>query len=52
MDPVAARSREMQTRARSIAQAHFEEKAWYRAIYADERPVGFIMLYDDPEEPQ
>jgi len=35
----------------SIAQAHFEEKAWFRAIYADEAPVGFIMLYDDPDEP-
>ena len=33
----------------SIAQAHFEEKAWFRAIYADETPVGFVMLYDDPE---
>ncbi len=35
----------------SIAQAHFEPKAWFRGIYADETPVGFIMLYDDPEEP-
>ena len=35
--------------ARSIAQAHFSDKAWFRAIYADETPVGFIMLYDDPE---
>lgn len=35
----------------SIAQAHFEEKAWFRGVYADETPVGFIMLYDDPEEP-
>lgn len=34
----------------SIAQAHFEEKAWFRAIYADETPVGFAMLYDDPEK--
>lgn len=33
----------------SIAQAHFEPKAWFRAIYADETPVGFMMLYDDPE---
>jgi diamine N-acetyltransferase len=33
----------------SIAQAHFEPKAWFRAIYADETPVGFLMLYDDPE---
>ena len=35
----------------SIAQAYFETKAWFRAIYADETPVGFLMLYDDPEEP-
>jgi diamine N-acetyltransferase len=32
----------------SIAQAHYSDKAWFRAIYADEEPVGFIMLYDDP----
>lgn len=32
----------------SIAQAHFEEKAWFRAIFADETPVGFVMLYVDP----
>lgn len=31
----------------SIAQAYFEPKAWFRAIYADETPVGFVMLYDD-----
>lgn len=34
----------------SIAQAYFEEHAWFRAIYADESPVGFVMLYDNPEE--
>ncbi|MBP9501973.1 MAG: GNAT family N-acetyltransferase [Candidatus Promineofilum sp.] len=33
----------------SIAEAHFEPKAWYRAIYADETPVGFVMLHDDPQ---
>jgi diamine N-acetyltransferase len=36
----------------SIAQAHFSEHAWFRAIYAGDAPVGFIMLYDDPEEPE
>jgi len=36
----------------SISQAHFNDKAWFRAVYADETPVGFIMLYDDPEEPE
>jgi diamine N-acetyltransferase len=36
----------------SLAQAHFEKYAWFRAIYADETPVGFMMLYDDPVQPQ
>jgi diamine N-acetyltransferase len=35
----------------SIAQAHFSNYAWFRAIYADETPVGFILLYDNPDEP-
>jgi diamine N-acetyltransferase len=34
----------------SIAQAYFEPHAWFRAIYAGEVPVGFVMLYDDPDE--
>jgi len=34
----------------SIAQAHFEPNAWFRAVYADDTPVGFIMLYDDGEK--
>ena len=34
----------------SIAQAHFQpQTAWFRAIYADETPVGFLMLHDDPD---
>ncbi len=33
----------------SIAQAHFyPDEAWFRAIYADETPVGFLMLEDEP----
>ncbi len=31
----------------SIAEAHFSDEAWYRAIYADETPVGFVMLSDE-----
>ncbi len=34
----------------SIAQAHFSDNAWFRAIYADETPVGFVMLYDNPDK--
>jgi diamine N-acetyltransferase len=36
----------------SIAQAHFEPKAWFRAVYADEEPVGFVMLFEDIEKPE
>lgn len=36
----------------SIAEAHFNPKAWFRAIYADETPVGFVMLLDDQEVPR
>jgi diamine N-acetyltransferase len=32
----------------SIAQAYFErEAAWFRAVYAGETPVGFVMLEID-----
>ena len=34
----------------SLAEAHFAEHAWFRAIYADETPVGFVMLWDDAEK--
>ena len=36
----------------SIAQAYFEKRAWFRAIYADETPVGFAMIEDWPEKPE
>jgi diamine N-acetyltransferase len=36
----------------SIAQAHFEPRAWFRAIYAGEEPVGFVMAYEDPDKPE
>ena len=31
----------------SIAQAYFSKQAWFRAIYADQTPIGFVMIYDD-----
>lgn len=34
----------------SIAQAHFEPKAWFRAVYAGDDPVGFAMLFEDTEK--
>ncbi|WXG46470.1 MAG: GNAT family N-acetyltransferase [Candidatus Atabeyarchaeum deiterrae] len=33
----------------SIAQAYFSKAAWFRAIYADETPVGFVMLVEIPK---
>ena len=39
--------------AKSIAQAHFQPgRAWFRAIYAGDAPVGFIMTYEDREKPE
>ncbi|GAB3255684.1 GNAT family N-acetyltransferase [Chitinimonas naiadis] len=31
----------------SLAQALFSEEAWYRAIYVDDTPAGFVMLFDE-----
>lgn len=42
----------------SLAQALFAPEAWYRAIYLDEGPVGFVLLYDEslrlppPDKPE
>jgi diamine N-acetyltransferase len=35
----------------SIAQAYFHPEAWFRAIYADHVPVGFVMLSDPSQVP-
>jgi diamine N-acetyltransferase len=48
--------RQVASNAKSMAQAAVHGEAWPRAIYADETPVGFLMLYDpklvaEPEEP-
>ena len=34
----------------SIAQAYFEPRAWFRAVYVGKTPVGFLMLHDDPDK--
>jgi diamine N-acetyltransferase len=31
----------------SLSQALFSDEAWYRAVYADEELVGFVMLSDE-----
>ena len=36
----------------SIAEAYFEPKAWFRAIYFGEEPAGFVMVWRDPDERQ
>jgi len=36
----------------SISQAYFSDHAWFRAIYADEVPVGFAMIEDQPDKPE
>jgi diamine N-acetyltransferase len=34
----------------SIAEAHFEPKAWFRAVYHGDEPAGFAMVWRDPPE--
>jgi diamine N-acetyltransferase len=40
-------SRFVAPNAVSIAEAHFSPNAWFRAIYAGDEAVGFLMLHDD-----
>jgi diamine N-acetyltransferase len=48
---VAAEQQEyVASNARSIAEAHFEPKAWFRAVFVNGEPVGFVMVYRDPPE--
>jgi len=37
--------------ANSIAEAYFTKEALFRAIYAADDPVGFVMLYTDEKKP-
>jgi len=34
----------------SIAEASFSDEAFFQAIYADDTPVGFAMLFEDFEK--
>ena len=44
-----AQSRFVAANGMSIAEAHFHPgTAWFRAVYAGETPVGFVMLEDEP----
>ena len=50
LDVAESQRRFVASNAVSVAQAHFAPEAWFRAIYADKTPVGFVMLSDEPEE--
>ncbi|MCF7930074.1 MAG: GNAT family N-acetyltransferase [Acholeplasmataceae bacterium] len=46
-----AQKRCVATNDRSLAQAYVnQDKAWPRAIYLDETPIGFIMLNLSPQD--
>ncbi len=34
----------------SMVQGHYHDTAWFRAVYLDDDPVGFVMLYDPRRE--
>ncbi len=38
--------------ANSIAKAYFSKEAWFRGIYDEEIPVGFVMLYAYEKKPE
>jgi RimJ/RimL family protein N-acetyltransferase len=51
LNPGAVGERCVATNGVSLAQASYSANAVPRAIYADDRPVGFIMLYDPTLDP-
>lgn len=36
----------------SIAQAHYSKTAWFRGIYLEDQPIGFVMLDLDESKPE
>lgn len=38
--------------AHSFAEAYFSKEAWFRGIYLGDKPVGFVMVYEDQEKPE
>ena len=46
MNPGAIGERMVATNGISIAQGTYSKNAWFRAVMADETPVGFVMLFD------
>jgi diamine N-acetyltransferase len=40
------------TVAHMIARGVYEDNAWFKVVYADEEPVGFVKVWEsNPEEP-
>ncbi|NCF50305.1 GNAT family N-acetyltransferase [Gammaproteobacteria bacterium] len=58
LDVEESQRRFVASNAISLAQALFAPDAWFRAIYSDEEPAGFVMLSDEsasdpvPEAPE
>ena len=46
MNPGAIGERMVATNGISIAQGTYSKNAWFRAVMADDTPVGFVMLFD------
>ena len=46
MNPGAVGERMVATNGISIAQGTYSKNAWFRAVMANETPVGFVMLFD------
>ena len=46
MNPGAVGERMVATNGISIAQATYSKNAWFRAVVANDTPVGFVMLFD------
>ena len=36
----------------SLVQGHYHDSAWFRAVYEDDRAVGFLMLHDPRRDPE
>ena len=46
MNPGAVGERMVATNGISIAQGKYSKNAWFRAVMANDTPVGFVMLFD------
>lgn len=44
LDMLEAQRGNVSSNARSLCESHYSEDAWVRAVYADETPVGFLMM--------